>query len=91
MNVLNQKQWSSFRKKITCLITYIKNEQMLWTKISLCSIFKGHALERTSKLVAWWSPNHDLEQNGNAHQNNLKKKKKKTKPKPIFRPDNPWL
>lgn len=49
--------------------------------------FKGHALERTSKLVAWWSPNHDLEQNGNAHPNSLKKKKK-TKPKPIFRPDN---
>ena len=49
---------------------------MLWTKILLCSICKGHVSERTSKLVAWWSPNHDLEQNGNAHPNNLMKKRK---------------
>ena len=63
---------------------------MLWTKISLCSICKGHVSERTSKLVAWWRPNHDLEQNGNAHPNNLMKKRK-TKPKPIFRPDKHWL
>lgn len=34
------------------------------------------ASERTSKLVALWSPNHDLEQNGNVHLNNLMKKKK---------------
>lgn len=31
-----------FKKKITCLITYIKNEQTLWTKSSLSWIFEGH-------------------------------------------------